>query len=1451
MHSRAELGKELIPNQGFQKLNDKGWAVGWPASSKATIEADDAGRYLHINGTNAHVGQKIPLKEDYGRLRLTLKMKALGVELGAESWQNARLTMSFHDASGAQVGGWPNVFGFAGTTGWEICEREYAVPKGAAELRLGTDNLGQSGAAFFRDLSLTVCALRAMAPADVPVPEGITGDPDALEDGWQQSTETRTKISLNGLWRFRPAAEGDAPEAVPPPGDSWGWFRVPGNWPGGIWEFDSGAQKIWIDPWVEENAGLKLFDQGWYKRTLQIPPEWQDRGIVLDFTMLQTHVQAYVDGKAAGELWYPGGELDLTGSLKPGARQELALLVTARPLSKQKLTFMAPDRVFKENASVRFKGITGDLYLCSLPRQKRLADLQVVTSVEQGTISFAAETTGLKPGEEYRLRARVSDVGPVSNRTLPVKPETAGERIFVSEPVKVDSDGRLRFDAEWKDAKIWDTHTPENRYSVTLQLLDAGGALIDELTPVEFGFREIRIQGRDFMLNGKPLHLRLLHNRSTTSTADLSNEKFARTMCQRMFEYGFNALIFGNYDFAPGSVSYIDGLLQACDREGMLVCCSLPHMKDFDSQLEDPATAQRYRELTEWLIRRVRNHPCVIMYAMNHNACGYYGDQNPVKMDGLYELQPTEDSKNKWRKQSRDKALITDAIAKSIDHTRPVYHHQSGNLGDMHTVNIYLNWAPIQERSEWLRHWSEKGVKPLFFVEWGLPHISSWSSYRGPQFIWRTEAFQSLWAAEYAAQFWGDGAYRDDAAAVKALDHEEALWAAGKPFAWSTLNQPLRDMTENYLGVQALFANDNWRSHRAWGISAMLPWDQEGLWKRAAEGAAPVAVPLMNGKQPGIAADRSGISTQFLAAEDGENFTATPLGRVFQRWNMPDCGFIGGSPDFTAKDHTYAPGEVVRKQLVILNDHRTPRSAGWHWRLWHNGIVIKDGAGRTAVGAGSQARVPLGLVVPAGLKDRSVLKLSAVFDFEGGAVQTDELQLDVVKAPLKPRLKKSLWLYDPQGLTAALFDRLQIEYQRFDGTAALPPGALLAIGRAALDKKGLAWMQSLPAGVNVMVFEQSAAVLEGLLGFRVAERGSRRLFRRYPHEAVDMFEDQAFADWRGAATLLPPFLEDLPQSEEHDPLWQWCGFYNTRVWRCGHQGSVASVLIEKPQRGNWRALLDCGFDLQYSPLLECVEAGRHILFFQLDASGRSERELVADRLVVNLLAYLDRTGAEAAAEVRVMGERAGALLRELGVVTQREADASVAVPGLNILPAEILVADASVSPPANLHEMIGQGLKVLCLDLPGAQAARWSPFPLTAVATNACFARISELPPELWGLSNADWAWHGRMPLDAIRMREDTNFYGSSALKILHSGRGCLVLWQVPPWKFDIEAKPYLRTSKRHSFRVAARILGNLGASFETPLLERFSRPIEKAWLHSYYLDTPVAEDDPYRYYRW
>ena len=156
----------------------------------------------------------------------------------------------------------------------------------------------------------------------------------------------------------------------------------------------------------------------------------------------------------------------------------------------------------------------------------------------------------------------------------------------------------------------------------------------------------------------------------------------------------------------------------------------------------------------------------------------------------------------------------------------------------------------------------------------------------------------------------------------------------------------------------------------------------------------------------------------------------------------------------------------------------------------------------------------------------------------------------------------------------------------------------------------------------MIVFEQTAEVLEQRFGFRVAEYGLRQVFPRVPdHPLLAGLDAEHLRDWRGEATLLPPRLE-YTMRPRYGPTVKWCGIDVPRVWRCGYRGNVASVLIEKPARGRLPAVLDGGYSLQYSPLLEYREGTGLVLFCQLDVTGRTEADPAAESLARNIVRYV-------------------------------------------------------------------------------------------------------------------------------------------------------------------------------------------------------------------------------------
>ena len=123
------------------------------------------------------------------------------------------------------------------------------------------------------------------------------------------------------------------------------------------------------------------------------------------------------------------------------------------------------------------------------------------------------------------------------------------------------------------------------------------------------------------------------------------------------------------------------------------------------------------------------------------------------------------------------------------------------------------------------------------------------------------------------------------------------------------------------------------------------------------------------------------------------------------------------------------------------------------------------------------------------------------------------------------------------------------------------------------------------------------------------------------HPLLAGLSSETLRDWRGESTLLPPRL-NYEMRQGVGPTIQWCGMPVTQVWRCGNWGNVASALIEKPACGDFLPIVDGGFSLQYSPLMEYREGRGMILFCQIDVTGRAEQEPAADLLVDNMLRYV-------------------------------------------------------------------------------------------------------------------------------------------------------------------------------------------------------------------------------------
>ncbi|MBA3709337.1 MAG: hypothetical protein H0W83_11035 [Planctomycetes bacterium] len=380
---------------------------------------------------------------------------------------------------------------------------------------------------------------------------------------------------------------------------------------------------------------------------------------------------------------------------------------------------------------------------------------------------------------------------------------------------------------------------------------------------------------------------------------------------------------------------------------------------------------------------------------------------------------------------------------------------------------------------------------------------------------------------------------------------------------------------------------------------------------------------------------------------------------------------------------------------------------------------------------------------------------------------------------------------------------------------------------------------------------------EQRFGFRVQEYGLREVFRRIPdHPALAGLDEDLLKNWRGEATNTAPRLtyEERPYPLIFPTIVN-AGVVVTRPWRCGNRGNVASALIEKPACGDFMSLVDGGYSLQYSPLMEYREGKGVVLFCQMDVTGRTERDPAADRLARNILAYVHAFKPTARRSLVYAGDPAGLKhLQSAGFAV--EPYVKGALTGDRVLVVSSGGGAALAPDKAAIAAWLGQDGRMIALGLDADEANTFMPIAVS-MKSSEHIGSFFDHPP--WnspfaGIGPADV--HNREPRNFSLITGKANILGDGVLGFADNGR--VIFCQMVPWQFSTKQQNTRRTFRRTS-ALLTRVLGNLGVQSQTSLLERFSKPVtsiagqspEKPRMNAFYLDTLEEWDDPYRFFGW
>lgn len=1354
--------ESLIINGDFERRDAQGQVIGWSYASDGTTTLSEGGSQV-LSLTQATVGsttatQSLRLDPTWGALRFRYRVRVTTITPGSEGWHDARIALTIVKEGGDVVhtvaGSWREP-----TDGWSEVNRVVPLPDGAVELKISPAIFNAVGAWQLDDLLVTVAAIRgAGIDAELPPGQTVTWGQEPVEI----VSPKRGTVCLNGLWRFQPAL-GVA--AAQPQATGWGWLRVPGSWRSGHLP---GLVNATGPAWETFNHDAPA---GWYERDLTIPAAWAGRAILLDLQRVSTDALVLIDGQEAGRIAWPGGEVDLTGVVTPGRTHQLRVKVVAVADQTEVTRFMGmgEGQIITEKAILVARGIVGDALLTSRPRSAHLSGCGIRTTVTPAKGKQAAH------GDQFSVVIDYIDLpaaGPLAVEAVIRTSDTREVRHFTASVAASAGTGSVTAAWEWPDPMLWDVDQP-NLYILELTVRGSG---LDDALSETFGFREFRIDGRRFLLNGTEIRLRPspLHVEGPIGGV---RELIGATL-EGMRWAGFNTTELWPWNRAERGTWEFDELwCQEADRHGFLLIVPALDMTRLVSDWQRDGVRSGWAETMRPALKRLRNHPSVVMWVTGANRFGHNQDQSP---EAIGHRSRGWNPSLEWRKTA-EYGLDALRLIKEVDPTRPAFMHAGGPVGEVYTSNNYLCLIPLQEREEWPSQWAADGDMPVLMVEFGTPLYTTF--HRGRRGYGHAASTEPQYS-EYCAIYQGPAAYGLESPAyretlAKTFDHD-FLW-----HTWHNIQVPR--MHEGFNRLQALFQTNTWRTWRTWGVTGgLLPWANGHGWLRDEQPSDPLPA-FVAGRRGAWRPQAPRSLTNFFRPS---GMPLTVAGKALVAANQKTLAWIAGAPDFTDKTHHFRAGAAVTKQIALINDERVAQSWTLSWQAELGGVTCGSGRAEGELAPASNGFAPLSFTLPKQLAASRVSGSLSLTCTIGESRHEDRFTFHAFRAENATPLSVSL--LDPVGDTTALLRTLGVANEAWDGK---PSKRLLVVGRNAFasgkaDPTALGAV--LGAGGRVLLMAQDPDWLRRQFGLRVSRQLTRRAFPVIAdHPALAGLDAEAFRDWAGSSHLIAERQAD-PTVERTPPY----------GWRWGGRHAVSSAAIEIPHRASWRPLLNCEFDGAYSPLLEVASGKGVVTVCTLDLEDHAAADPAAERIARAVLAAAAATPITPRAPVHYLGGAAGAaVVAEAGILSQ----AATALPaqGVVVIGADAVIDDAALS------AFLTRGGRALILPRQSATA----PLGIT----------LKQVEHHGGALEAPSWASCRGLGVSDLRRRTDgpawiisggsETIAAQGLLAEVRRGSGVAVFCQLDVGLLEADRLTYNRFTRWRWTRALNQLASNLGAA--------------------------------------
>ncbi len=339
----------------------------------------------------------------------------------------------------------------------------------------------------------------------------------------------------------------------------------------------------------------------WYRRVVTFAPPGPGDRLILHFGAVDYAATVWANEQqiARHEGGYTPFSADLTAQAAHG---EIEIVVRAeddphdlaKPRGKQDWQ-LDPHSIWYP----RTTGIWQTVWLETVPACS-IAQLRWTPTLERYEVGIEAWVDG-EPADDVRLRV-VLKTGPVllADDTYRVVSGEVHRRIALSDP-GID---------DYRNELLWSPDSP-TLIRAQLQLLDGDGTIIDEVASYT-ALRSVAVQGDRFVLNGRPLALRMILDQGywPKSGQTAPDDAALRRDVELAKAMGFNGVRKHQKIEDPRYLYWADAL-------GLLVWEEMPSAYRFSSTSVERLTR-------EWaaVIERDRSHPCIIAWVPFNESWG-------------------------------------------------------------------------------------------------------------------------------------------------------------------------------------------------------------------------------------------------------------------------------------------------------------------------------------------------------------------------------------------------------------------------------------------------------------------------------------------------------------------------------------------------------------------------------------------------------------------------------------------------------------------------------------------------------------------------------------------------------------------------------------------------------------------------------------------------------------